>query len=361
MVDLINTRLKSQHITIRPFESPVDVVSSMGAMQAQDYAMLKWAIGLRLSKPGLKFVDEAFDKGEIVRTHLMRPTWHVVAAADLRWLLNLTAPRIKSSLTSRHRDLGLTTAIISSCLSIVQRSLENHNHLTREELISELEKTGIDTGENRASHILMMAELDNLICSGKHKNGKPSYALMDEWVPKKDILSREDSLKKLAITYFSSHGPATIRDFTWWSGLNQGDAMKGIESASNVLISETIDGNKYWMGENFLTQGAAKSGVFLLPAFDEYLISYADRKEIIIPGVERKAISDNGVFRPVVIENGKIIGIWKRTTGKQKVKIGFEFFNPVSAKTFQGIRKQAELFGKFLSKEVVIEEPGTTL
>jgi hypothetical protein len=319
-------RLINQQIAGHKFSKPVEIVSWMGAMQAQDFNMAKWAIGVRLPGTSEKIIEDAVDKGEIIRTHLQRPTWHIVTREDVRWMIELTVPHIKSSLNSRHNFLGFTQSIIKKSFQIIEKALAGGNHLTREELMAELKKAKIDVTENRSSHIMLMAELEKLVCSGASKGKKQTYALFDERVPKSKSIKREDALAKLAERYFTSHGPATIKDFVWWSGLPVGEARKAIELIRSKFISEKIDEKEYWFIDSIKIPNKVKSSVYLLPAYDEFTISYTDRSAVLNPKVINKAISNNGIFRPIIVVNGQVVGLWKTVKTKDKISIETEFF-----------------------------------
>jgi hypothetical protein len=348
-------RLANQQIGITNFHTVKDIVTWMGAMQAQDYLMAKWAIGIRMPGATDKIVETAIDKGEIIRTHLLRPTWHFVSASDIHWMLELTAPQIKTSLKTRQKQLGLTGPLLSQCNSIIEKALTDGKHLTRDELKIELERAKIFTGE-RLSHIMFWAEMEGLVCSGASKNGKQTYTLLSEWVPKTKSLSKEEALASLAKRYFTSHGPATLQDFTWWSGLSVGNAKNALELVNPHFISETIDGKIYWFSYGIPVPARLDELVYVLPAYDEFIISYKDRIAVLSPAENKKAISDNGIFRPVIIINGQAVGIWKRTIKKDQVVIETNFFKSSGAKKLpkDAIAKAFQGYGKFLGLKVEI-------
>jgi len=247
LVDVAKIRFISHHIAGTGLEAPKDLVSWMGAMQAQDYAMVKWAVGVRLPNVTDQAVDAAINNAEVIRTHVLRPTWHLVSAQDIYWLLALTAPHIKASLRSRHRELGLSETIFRQSNAIMEKALRDGKHLTRNDLLVEIKKAQISIDENRASHLFLWAELDGIVCSGAIQAGKQTYALLEERVPKPNsTFSKDDLLAKLARRYYTSHGPATWQDFAWWSGLSVGDAKHALDMAKADLVSETIDSQVYW-------------------------------------------------------------------------------------------------------------------
>jgi hypothetical protein len=348
--DIPSYRLANQQVVDSSCTTPKELLDIIGAIQAQDYAMARWAIGMRLPGSGEADVMDALDRGDILRTHLMRPTWHIVSAANIRWMLELTAPAIRSSMKSRLRELELSESVLSECNSILEKELSGGKHLTREELMAEMGKAKIATDGNRSSHILMNAELQGLICSGESKSGKLTYALLDERVPEKISLSHEEALSRLAGLYFQSHGPATLTDFIWWSGLTMKGASRALEGVRSSLLSETIGSNTYWMPQSMAERSSKKSGIILLPAFDEYVISYRDRSAVLSDEMHKKAVSENGLFRPVILLDGKAIGLWKRTIKKDKVRIEFEFFQSPSSKMLSQVQKKAREFAKFIDK-----------
>lgn len=347
-------RLISQSIAEPKFKTPKDIVGWMGAMQAQDYNMAKWALGVRLPDSTEEVIQSAIDKGEILRTHLLRPTWHLVAADDIHWMLELSAPQIKAVFKSRHKNLELTAAILKKSNVILEKALSAGKHLTREELVAQFKSSKIATNDNRAAHLLMNAELDGLICSGTSENNKTTYALLEERVPKPKSLPREEALGRLADRYFLSHGPATLRDFSWWSGLSLTDARKGLDSVKSKLISETNGSETYWLGEKNSVATNKMQSVFLLPAFDEFIISYKNRSASLLLENHRKTISNNGIFWPVIVIKGKVTGLWKRVIKKDSVLIELDFFQRHNKSIQQQIKKAAAVYGRFLQKEAEV-------
>ena len=326
----------------------------MGAMQAQDFAMSKWAVGIRLQNATITDFEDAFNRGEIIRTHLMRPTWHLVSADDIHWLLELTAPKIKSGMKSRHKELELSEDVIAKTSRIIEKTLSAKTQITREELATEFQKEGIKTDENRLSHILFSAELDGLICSGPAIGNKQTYALLSERVLNKKTLTKDEALAKLANRYFTSHGPATVKDFAWWSGLSGTEVKKALDFVKTAFIAETVNSETYWFSGAFSESHKNKPSVHLLPAYDEFLISYTDRSASISKVDNPKAISNNGIFRPVIIESGQVIGIWKRTIKKETVSIETEFFIPYGPSMKLHFEDAAKQYVKFLRKDLLL-------
>lgn len=345
--DISSIRLLNQQIASQSYKTAKELVAWMGAMQAQDYNQAKWAIGLRLPHLTEAQIESAFNQGEIIRTHLMRPTWHFVSSDDVYWMLELTAKQIRSTTKLRHRNLELTESELKKSKEVLIKSLEGNRALTREELGDQLNRAGINTFEQRLPHILMDAEIEGLICSGGMKGKKQTYALLSERVPVKKALTKDEALAKLAKSYFTSHGPASLPDFIWWSGLPVSDARKALEMNKSNLISAILENETYWYAEPVSLASPLSDSVYLLPAFDEYLISYKNRSAAITADHHKKAISNNGIFWPVIVVNGQISGLWKRTLKKDKVLIELDHFRPHNKKEMQLITNAADKYGYY--------------
>lgn len=325
MTTIAQQRLHNQGIINTTFTKPSEAVAHLGAVQAQDYPMSKWAVGLRLPHATDENIEQAINEGSIVRTHILRPTWHLVAAQDIRWMLALTAPHIHQLVAYMYRQLELSEALLSRTDAIIAKALEGNNHLTRAELMTELDKEGINTSDLRSAHLMFHAELNGIVCSGAMRGKQITYALLDERVPFTKPLTREEALAELAKRYFMSHGPATLQDFVWWSGLKVSDAKAGLEMAKAVLISEKIEEQVYWFPPH--TPSFSQNTAHLLPAFDEFMVSYKDRTASLSSDNHTTAITGNGIFKPIVVVNGKVEGTWKRSIKKEKVVVETALFN----------------------------------
>ena len=294
-------------------------------------------------------VDSAMNTGEILRTHILRPTWHLVSSDDIYWMLQLTAPHIKNAAKSRHRELELNEKSLSKIYSLLEKALIDNNHLTRTELYSIFHEMKISTENNRGAHILMSAELEGILCSGKVIDGKQTFALLEERVSKPAPISREEALEKLARIYFESRWPATLRDFVWWSGLPVRDARKAIEMIGNDFIAEKIDEEIYMIPHSLPDLSQITNSVFLLPAFDEFLIAYTNRKAIIEN--DKMVVSKNGMFWPTVVVNGQVAGLWKRVIKKDKVNVTVDLFKPLKKHQLDLFEQEVTRLGDFLGKK----------
>lgn len=341
-------RLLNQHLASPIFTNPADIVHHMGAIQAQDYASAKWATAQRLQGATDILIEKAFTDGDIIRTHVMRPTWHFVHPKDIRWMLELTAARVQATASSYHKQFQLDSKVFSTCEKAIAQALQGGKQLMREEVANALQQVGIATNEQRFIHIMMQMELIGLVCSGGRQGKQFTYALLDERVPSTKTINRQDALTALTERYFISHGPATLQDYIWWSGLTVADAKAGLEMVKHKLLSETVDANTYWFAER---SDAPKSKIpvaFLLPNYDEYIVSYKDRSAAIESSDINKADPRGTIFNHTITINGRICAIWKRTIGKNKVDIEVIPFKPLSKVNQMAITLSAKRYAKFL-------------
>lgn len=352
--EIANRRLQTQQVQNPGFKTPEELLAWMSPMQAQDYKMAKWALGVRLPGSTRQDIEKAINDGSIIRTHLLRPTWHFVAADDLRWILQLTGPRIRVSIRSRQKQLGLAKEVVSSSNRVIEKVLLQNTYMTRSELVAELENAGFKNEDNRAAHLLLHAELDGVICSGPSKGKEYTYALLDERVPANAGFSKEEALEKIAGTYFNSRGPATLNDFIWWSGLTKTQSKNALESIKPDFYSEEIDSKIYWFSDSASPPHTSDASVHLLPAYDEFLISYKDRSAAITIEDQKKAISSNGIFRPIIIVDGEVAGIWKRSVKKESVHLETQFFTTPSKEIILRVEEAAGKFADFLEKDLKI-------
>jgi hypothetical protein len=348
-------RLHNQLITQQKFEKAEDVVKWLCAIQSQDYAAAKWALGLRVPNSTDIFIEQAFNDGSILRTHILRPTWHFVSPADIRWMLALTAPRIIAASSYYYRTLGLDDTVFSHSNAVLAKALQGGKRLTRVELVSVLKRAGIATDELlRSTFIMMRAELDGIICSGGRRGKQFTYALLDERAPQARILDRVESLAELATRYFSSHGPATLQDFVWWSGLTVVDAKTGLEMVASQLMCEVVDGQTYWRSASIPPINDLPPTVHLLPNFDEYTVGYTDRSAIFAMADAEKFDNPGNVLNPTIVLNGLVVGTWKRTLKKDNVYLTVSLFATLNEVETRALTVSAERFGEFLNMPVNI-------
>lgn len=341
MKKLEQIRQECHHLCKPVFETPGELVAYMGAMQAQDYVRSKWAVGLRIKGGTLKAVNEALQKGEIVRTHVMRPTWHLVAAKDLRWMLKLSSQRIRKTIDSWTKGLGLDIpeTLYTRSNDHIGKMLSGGCHLTKEEIETEFSEAGMDTSPDMMRRYLLRAEVEGIICSGGDKEGKPTYALIDELIAPAEDISKEEALARLALCYFRSHSPATLKDFIWWSGLTLREAKLAVSLSGNQI--------QCWEGGEFLVYASCKGKqteniVHFLPPYDEYLIGYKDRQTVMDTGHFPKAFNKWGIFYPVVLYNGRIVGNWNKTVKQGQINLAVVPFEPDAVMGSPELYREAE-------------------
>ncbi len=347
MGDIPCQRLISQQLARPAFTSAADVVHWMGAVQAQDYAGAKWALGVRMAAATDNAIEAAFNAGAILRTHVMRPTWHFVTPADLGWLLDLTAPRINLGNAHRYRELELDAVVLKRGQAVIARALRGGRACTRAELRARLDAAGVRTDGQRLSHLLMYAELDGLVCSGPRRGTAHTYALLAERAPRSTRLAREAALAELARRYFAGHGPATIRDFVWWSGLTMADAKAGVEGAGQSLVREAIDGQPHYVSAAARAAASAGWAAWLLPAYDEYMVGYRDRGAALDPALVELASSQRQLG-PVAVIDGQVVGNWKRAVRRGTVTVELDCARALTEAERQGLEDSARRYGQFL-------------
>ncbi len=346
-------RIHTQQLLNTQFSTPAEMVRYFGAMQAQDYAMAKWAVGIRLGARE-STIENALASGDIIRTHILRPTWHFVAAEDIRWMLKLTAPHVKRIAAPMNKRHDLDEKTLHRFNEIIAKSLSGNKHLTREEIMQELQLKTDTANDIRPTLISMNAELDGIICSGAMRGKQITYSLLDERVPNSPALSHEEALVALSKKYFTSHGPATVNDFAWWSGLSIANSKLAIELIKPDFQSINIDNQTYLFDPTLHRTIDESNIIHFLPAFDEFLISYKDRTASIALDNQPKAFSKNGIFYPVISINGKAVGTWKRTLKKDTAIIQTQFFNQKQIPLTDAFFKAAEQYGNYIGKKTIV-------
>lgn len=354
-MNLATLRLHNQRLVGPPFASPRETVRWLGAAQAQDYQGAKWGVALRTEGASDASLDRAFDAGELLRLHAMRPTWHFVAPDDVRWVLALTSPRVHAANGPMYRRLELDDDVFRRAHAIFTRALRDGRHLTRGELADGLEADGIPARGQRLAYVVMHAELEGLICSGPRQGKQHTYALLDERVPPAPALPREEALAALAGRYFASHGPATPHDFSWWSGLTVTDARRGVESLGSAVERVEVDGTTYWTASGSLAMpGADESVVHLLPNYDEHVVAYRNHGPTVHPGA-REALrgwANAALDAHLLCVDGLITGGWKRTLGKQSAELRVNPLVPLSAEHRAVLHRAADDYGRYLGLSV---------
>lgn len=347
-----NMRLASQWVGQSEPKTAHEVVSWMGAMQAQDHAGALWAIALRTPNLTLQNIEREIANRKIVRTWPMRGTLHYVAAEDLRWMQALLTPRIIKNYAGRRAQLGIDDATLSKAEAIIKESLKGTS-LTRGDLYQLFEDGGIDPKGQKGIHMIGYFAHMGLVCHGAHIGKQPTYALVDEWIGQTDPISRDESLKRLAERYFKSHGPSTLKDFAGWGFMTMGDAKAGLELAKNSLQQIEADGKIFWADKKAAAHSAPDA--LLLPGFDEFILGYKDRSNIMEQEhLQRVVPGNNGMFIATVVIDGRVAGLWKKTVRKSGVTITLDPFRPLTKTELKALEKPAARYGQFLGIPVTI-------
>jgi hypothetical protein len=351
--DIARLRLQNQGLAKSGFADPGDSVTQLGAVQAQDYAGAKWALGQRIQNATDAALDQSFDEGNILRTHLLRPTWHFVTPADIRWMLKLTAPRVHAANAYMYHTLELDKVIFKRSNAALAKILQGGTPLTRTELTAALKKAGIDANGLRLGYLMMYAELEGLICSGPRRGKQFTYALLEERAPKVNTLKHDEALAELVRRYFTTRGPATLQDFTWWSGLTMADARSGMEMVKSQFVSEVLNGQAYWFAESKPPAKKKSPIACLLPNYDEYFIGFRDRSAIASrAGQPNLAENSTALNSHILILDGQVVGGWKRTLKKNAVVIDLNLTTTLTNAEKQAVTVAAKQYGKFLDLPV---------
>ena len=352
--EIILRRLSNQNLLDSNFSNTFEIVHHFGAVQSQDFPAAKWALSQRLNYLDNQVIEKSFNEGDIIRTHVLRPTWHFVHPEDLRWMLNITGDRVKRMMGTYNKVMGLSDEVFEKSKKIIKNAFEYEEFLTRNDLSEILKKEGITWNLNGLAHIIMMAEEDYLICSGPLRGKNHTYALASNRIKKSKNLNREEALKELVKRYFKSHGPAQIQDFTWWSGLLTKDVSLGIE-ANKDLKREEVEGKTYYYFDE--PYESAGESIKLLPNYDEYTVAFRDRS-IISPNVKMELLDtrQNVLFNNVILIDGKIDGLWRRTIKPKSVIIEKKLFRSLSISEEKKLKEEFEKYGEFLNLSPIINK-----
>jgi hypothetical protein len=353
-LDIPHQRLHNLQIAGRTLEKPSQVVAWLGAVQAQDYLGALWAVGLRTRNANEENVERAIADKSIIRTWPMRGTLHFVAAADVRWMLDLLTPRTIALSEWRHKQLELDDRILTRIKDLFVGALLGGKQLPRDAMYRLLEAAHISTTGGRGIHILVRLSQEGLICFGAREGKQQTFALLDEWAPKARKMARDEALAELAKRYFTSHGPATLQDFVWWSGLRTADARAGLEMAKSHLAQHANDGQTYWFDSSMRTAKDASPTAYLLPAYDEYTVAYKDRSAVLNPLYGKQKNTGNGIFFPTIVVDGQVVGTWKRTLKKSEVVITPGPFARLNEAETRAFAVAASRYGEFLDQAVVL-------
>jgi hypothetical protein len=357
--EIAKYRLLNQQIAETKLKSAVNIIQWFGAVQAQEFAQAKWGLGLRLPHIKDDDIERGFAEGKIIRTHLLRPTWHFVASQDIRWLLTLTAPRVNTANAYMYRQLELDSKVFNRCNDILIETLCGGKQLTRDTINEEFQKSKIIAKGHRLSYIMMYAELAGIICSGARQGNQFTYTLLDERICATNSLTKDESLAELTKRYFLSRGPATIKDFSTWSGLTLTNCKKGIKMVKSLFNSEVVENQEYFFPSAISLDKKQFQKIYILPVYDEFIMGYKDRSAITVFKNNSKPTSASH-YDSMIIFEGQIIGTWKRTIAKKSIDMEFELFKRLNKNQIKAFDRAVHRFGEFSNMMVNYEKIKTT-
>ena len=349
---ILRRRLHAQRLTGEPFATPAQAVRWSGAVQAQEHAEALWSLGMRVRDHDEAQVQAACDRGEIIRTHILRPTWHFVAADDLRWMLRLTGPRVMAKTAGRLRDLGLDDATLARIYDVLSSTLADGEPRTRRELAAVLEAAGIDPSGQRIAHAVGQAELSGVLCSGPRRGWQHTYLPLDDRVPPAPDREREDDVAALALRFFRSHGPATLRDFAWWSGLTIADGRAGVAAAGEALQSIDDERGTPWIAAPPGDSAAPPEppAALLLGTYDEMVVAYRDLRTVGLDGTPGTELRQRPLFLA-----GRAAGGWTRRIGAREVVVAVDLHDSPTRRQRAALEAEARRFGVFVGLRARLE------
>ena len=308
----IALRLLNQQLVAPQFNDPAEVVRSMGAMQAQEYRMMRWAVEMRTRKPSQRAFKKAYDEGRIIRLHLMRGTWQLVSAEDYRMLIDLCAPKAiavtKGWMSSN--KISIPDDELMKVREVLVQTAADKGSVTKEDFVQALKEKDMQMDDHRLSYHVRMAEFSGTLCSGDLLPMKATYAFAEDKISKTAKMDRDEALMCLARSYFQSRQPATLEDFVWWSGLNVSDCRKAIMLLGDFIHVERWKGREFYLTETCRTRGFRKGRFLLIPPYDEYLIAYKSRDIVLPQEHKHRAHNNSGIFQPIIAYDGTICGNW---------------------------------------------------
>jgi hypothetical protein len=353
--DVARRRLGNTGLSASGFDAADEVVRWHGAMQSQDYGPTKWSIGQRTAGLIDGDFDEALASGSIIRTHVLRPTWHFVTPEDARWLLALTGPRVEKQTRPRYEQLGLDAGTLARCEKLILSALEGGNHLTRADIGSALDAAGIDRSGQRLPHILMYCEFEAAICSGPLVGKQHAYAAFDERVPSGRTPDRDAAMRELVRRYLGSHGPATVQDLRWWSSLMVADIKKALDELGPEVHSQTTGDLVFWSMASDETDPAKPRGARLLHIYDEFIVGYTQSRFFGDPRAPSAGTwRDRRLPTGVVLLNGTAAGHWRRTIVKDSINVDFLLYVEPKPTQMRALEAGAADLGRFLGRRATV-------
>ena len=347
---VVRRRIHEQGLAGEGFATPADAVAHLGAVQAQEFAEVLWSLAERVPGATVADVEESFARGEILRTHVLRPTWHFVVPADIRWMLALTAPRVHQFNRYWYRQAGLDEEVIARSQEVIAATMADGEPRIRRQLGEALGAAGIEDATGvRLAHLMMYAELEGLVASGPRRGKQQTYALLPGQAPE---LSDDEALAELTRRYFVSHGPATVKDFSWWSGLTMGQVREGLALVDDELASEEDEDGTPWYSAPTAARGTGPTGCHLIPMYDELGVAYKDLRMML----REQPPAEGKLERPILID-GECVGSWRRTTTGKRMTLTATLFTDLSGAERSALEAASERFGADLELVAALGSP----
>jgi len=348
-------RLHTQRLWGSRLETPDGVVRWLAAMQSQEFAYARWSVAQRANHVTADAIDRAFAEGAILRIHVIRPTWHFVSPADIRWILEISAPRVHALNAYYYRQLGVDASLAARTNRLFARALEDGRQLTRKEMAKVLQNAGISASGIKLAYLLMRAELDGVICSGALRGRQHTYALLADRAPKAKTLDRDEALAELTRRYFVSRGPATLKDYIGWSSLTAAQGRTGLEMVKNQLEQQVVEGRTYWFASASNNRPPATPVIDLVQGYDEYVMSYSESRDVLVrPEPASARPLDRSAFYHAILRDGRLIGHWRHVLEKGRVTMDTQLDRPFGATENQALKVAVERYGAFLEMPATI-------
>ena len=345
----------NQHLWSTPLPTPEDALRRLAAVQAQEFPVAKWSLAQRARNADNAAIDRSFADGAILRTHILRPTWHFVLPEDIRWMLELSGPRVNAMNSSRYRQLELDNRLLAKTNKLIAKALHGDNHLTRKELRIVLERAGLEVDTSRLAFIVMRAELDGVVCSGAPKGKQHTYALLDERAPEAKSLGRDGALAELTRRFFCARGPATIKDYAWWSSFIMSDVRKGLDMVKSELEHEVIEDRTYWFAPQASHKPGSKKVIDLVQGYDEYLMSYSESRDAVFAELEEAGSAYTAtVLLHSILCDGQLIGHWRPVRKEGSVLIETSLYRPLSHSESEALETAVGRYGRFMGEPVTL-------
>jgi Winged helix DNA-binding domain len=356
---VLRQRLAVQRLTSPPLADPVDAVGLLLCAQAQDAPLARYSIGMRVAGATDADVRTAIDTGRIVRTHILRPTWHFVAAADLRWILELTSAKVESGLAARHRRLGIDERVIERALTELIGVLADRQFLGRREIATAFRDQRIATANDQVAHLMLIAELRGVVCSGPLRGADHTYALVEEVIPHARRRSRDEAARELVQRFFAGHGPASVADLMRWTTLTKSEIAAALDDLSDALDSVTVDGTPLWFDPAGVPAGRARVRALLLPTFDEAFLSYP---QVNFPRVDGHPRGDDPhsfgeAGGGLIVCDRRDVGWWKRQAlaGRDEMTVTLAMSDDLDEVRRRAVLERAHHLAAFFGRDLHLD------